>query len=190
LRTTFKSSNDGPIQIIAPELKLAIAQQDLQALAPAAQAAEVKRLAALDAQQPFDLVQGPLIRLRLLRLAETIHVLFISLHHSVFDGWSLQVLFQEVARFYAAYQAGESPAIPPLPIQYADFAHWQRTAFQSAGQQKQIAYWKEKLAGTLPVLQLPTDHPRPVVQSFRGKYQPIALPVKLQTDLQTLSREE
>jgi len=189
LRTTFQLSGEQPIQVIAPQLKVAFAEQDLRGLTPAAQEVEVKRLARQAEQQPFDLAHGPLIRLHLLRLAEAAHALFIELHHIIFDGWSFDLLFQDIARAYAAYRTGETPITPALPIQYADFAYWQRDSFQGAAFQKQIVYWKEKLGGKLPVLQLPTDHPRPAVQTIRGGYRPLVFSVELQSALQALSQQ-
>jgi amino acid adenylation domain-containing protein len=152
--------------------------------------AEVQRLATAESQQRFDLTQAPLIRVRLLRLAETEHVLLVTMHHIVADGWSLGVFWHELAALYNAYAGGNPVPLPALPIQYADFAAWQREWLQGEVLEAQLAYWKQQLAGARPVLELPADHPRPVMQTYRGARQWQVLPKRLAHELQALSQRE
>ena len=121
-----------------------------------------------EAQQPFDLMRGPLFRFRLVRLAEEQHILLLTMHHIISDGWSLGVLGRELAALYQAYSAGQSSPLAELAIQYADFAVWQREWLQGEVLEKQLAYWREQLGGELPVLELTTDRPRPPIQTYRG----------------------
>ena len=143
-----------------------------------------------EAQRPFDLSQGPLIRGTVLRLADDEHVGLLSMHHIVSDGWSTGILVRELATLYAAFSVGGSSPLPALPIQYADFAQWQRQWLQGEVLEAQTAYWKEKLAGLPGPLDLPTDHPRPPVQTFRGAHQSSVLPRLLQERIKALSRQE
>ncbi|HEX6288070.1 MAG TPA: amino acid adenylation domain-containing protein, partial [Herpetosiphonaceae bacterium] len=152
--------------------------------------AEARRLAQAEARQPFDLARGPLLRARLLRLAPTEHVLLLTMHHIVTDGWSMGVLFDELATGYAAARSGERAELPDLPIQYADFAAWQRQWLQDDALQAQLGYWREQLTGAPPVLELPTDRPRPAIQTSSGALQSHVLPRDLADALAALSRRE
>ena len=194
LRTTFALLDDQPIQVIAPASVYTaqgaplLMTLDLQALPEAAQETALGRMAALDAMLPFDLTRGPLLRAHLLRLADTEHVLLVTMHHIIADAWSLGVFIGEVATCYGAATSGQSAQLPALPIQYADYAIWQRAWLQGEALEQLLAYWRAQLA-ELPVLQLPTDHPRPPVVSFHGAAHAFTLPADLSAALGILSRQ-
>lgn len=188
LRTTFVKVEGRPIQIIAPFMQLPLPIVDLQELPERERESEVQRLATTEAQRPFDLAEGPLVRATLLRLAENEHIGLLTMHHIVSDGWSTGILIRELAILYEGFASGRSPSLPELPIQYADFAHWQRQWFKGAVLETQLKYWKEQLAGASPVLDLPTDHRRPIAPTFRGAHQSLALSEDLCADLKALSR--
>ena len=192
LRTTFVTVDGKPQQVIAPAGEVAIAAPviDLRDLPEAEREAEAIRLAAVEAQTPFDLAHGPLLRARLLRLADDDHVVLLTMHHIIGDEWSSNVMTQEIAILYNAFSAGTPSPLPDLPIQYADFAAWQRSWLQGEVLAAQLAYWKEQLGGSPPLLHLPTDRPRPAVQTYRGAYQSFELPVSLSKALAALSRRE
>jgi amino acid adenylation domain-containing protein/non-ribosomal peptide synthase protein (TIGR01720 family) len=188
LRTTFAVVSGEPIQVIAPVLALTIPRVDLRNLPEAQQEAQVERLATEEAQQPFDLAKGPLLRATLLHLDEAEHVLLLTMHHIVSDGWSMGVLIRELAALYEAFSTGKPSPLPELPIQYADFAHWQRQWLQGEVLTAQLSYWQQQLTGAPALLELPTDRPRPAVQTFRGATQFLALPEPLSQKLKTLSQ--
>jgi len=190
LRTTFGVIDGRPIQVIAPTLTIALPVVDLRQLPASEQETEVRRLVTAEAQRPFDLSRGPLIRGAVLRLGEQEHVGLLTMHHIVSDGWSAGVLIREMATLYLASCAGGSPSLPDLPIQYADFAHWQREWLQGEALESQIAYWKDKLAGAPPVIDLPADRPRPAVQTFRGAHRSLVLSKHLQEGFRALGRQE
>ena len=189
LRTTFPTVNGNPVQVIAADSSVTVAITDLQALPESEQSSEVKRLVREEAQRPFDLAQGPLVRVTLLRLGSESHVLLVNLHHIVSDAWSRSVFIREAATFYTTFSRGEPSPLPELPIQYADFAHWQRQWLTGEVIETQINYWKQQLDGAPPVLELPTDRPRPPVQTFRGLKASFHLPVDLTQKLQALSQQ-
>jgi hypothetical protein len=168
LRTTFVSQGGEPVQVIAPELKLLLPANDLERFSGPEQEQETQRLAAEEAQQVFDLSRGPLLRIRLLRLAAQDHLLLLTLHHIVADGWSLGILFRELTILYEAACQGKASPLAPLPIQYADFAQWQRRWLRGERLAAEVQYWRERLAGAPAALALPTDRPRPAVQSYAG----------------------
>ncbi len=189
LRTTFPASGGRPIQRVAPALAIPLALADLSER-PAEdreQAARALLAAAMD--QPFDLASGPLLRLTLVRLASEEHLLLLCMHHIISDGWSVGILLHELLSSYDALAQGRPAALPELPIQYGDYAIWQRQWMQSDGQSTQLAYWQRQLAGAPPSLQLPTDRPRPAEQTTRGAREPFALPESLAADLARLGRE-
>jgi acyl carrier protein len=190
LRTTFERLDEHPVQKIAAMLHLTLPVEDLMPLPAAGQQEAVLLLAGEAAQQPFDLAQGPLLRVRLLRLGEQDHTLLVTLHHIVSDGWSLGVFMHELAVLYEACATGIPPPLPALPLQYADFAHWQRQWQHSAAREAQLAYWQQQLRGPLPELQLPTDHPRTAALSFRTAHQTVALSGDLCGALRRFSRRE
>jgi amino acid adenylation domain-containing protein len=190
LRTTFGKVEGRPTQVIAPTLTIKLPVVDLRKLAASERETEVRRLVTAEAQRPFDLSRGPLLRGSVLRLGDEEHVGLLTMHHIVSDGWSTGILVREVATLYVAFCAGGSSPLPILPIQYADFAHWQRQWLQGEVLETQIAYWKEQLAGAPAQIDLPTDHPRPAVQTFRGAHQSLVLPKHLQEGFKALSRQE
>nr|HET6902976.1 condensation domain-containing protein [Ktedonobacteraceae bacterium] len=168
LRTTFVVQDGQPMQAIAPTLTIPLPLVDLQALPPAQRQAEALRFANQQAQQPFDLARGPLLRLHVLRLGAQEHLLLLVIHHSIFDGWSIGVFFRELETLYQARVNQQAAVLPDLPIQYADFATWQRDWLQGPVLADQLSYWKTRLADAPTVLDLPTDHPHPPVASTRG----------------------
>jgi amino acid adenylation domain-containing protein len=188
LRTTFAMVSGEPIQVIAPVKALTLPLVDLRQLPEAQQEAQVEHLATESAQQPFDLAMGPLLRATLLKLGEAEHVLLLTMHHIVSDGWSMGVLIRELAALYEAFSSGSPSPLPQLPIQYADFAHWQRQWLQGEVLAAQLSYWQQQLAGAQTVLELPTDRPRPAVQTFRGATQFLTLAEPLSQKLKTLSQ--
>ncbi|HLM54812.1 MAG TPA: amino acid adenylation domain-containing protein [Pyrinomonadaceae bacterium] len=167
LRTSFAVIEGQPVQMIAPHLSLAMPVQDLSGLPEGERALEVKRHKS-ELQRPFDLSRGPLVRAGLLRLGEDEHQLLLTMHHIISDGWSIGVMITEMAALYEAYASGRPAALPPLAIQYKDFAVWQREWLSGEQLEQQLAYWREALGGAPPALVLPTDRPRPAVQSYRG----------------------
>jgi len=192
LRTTFAAVDGQPAQVIAPALALKVPVVDLRELPEAEREAQARRLAMEQARQPFDLARGPLVRVTLLRLGgEEEHALLMTMHHIICDGWSVGVFIREIAALYEAVSGRRRPSpLPELPIQYADFALWQRGYLQGEVLEALLAYWKRQLGGSLPVLELPTDRPRPSRRSFRGATQSFTLPEALCSSLKELSRQE
>jgi amino acid adenylation domain-containing protein len=190
LRTTFGKVDGRPTQVVAPTLTIKLPVVDLRKLPAGERDIEVRRLVTAEAQRPFDLSQGPLIRGTVLRLADEEHVGLLTMHHIVSDGWSTGILIREMAALYVAFCAGGSSPLPALPIQYADFAHWQRQWLQGEVLETQIAYWQKQLAGAPALIELPTDHPRPAMQTFRGAHQSLVLPKHLKDGFKALSRQE
>jgi amino acid adenylation domain-containing protein len=186
LRTNFQITNGEPVQIIHPDRPLSLPLTDLQSCTE--QTAAVEQQAIALAQTPFNLATDPLLRVHLLRLAPTQHVILLTLHHIITDGWSMEILLRELANLYESFSRRSLPSLPALPIQYADFALWQRQWLQGEVLETQLTYWKQQLGGTLPVLQLPTDFPRARVQTFRGAIANFSLPLPLSQRLQTLSQ--
>lgn len=190
LRTTFETVDGTGVPLVAPCPAPALAQVDLTWLPAADREARARQLAEEEVGRPFDLRRGPLLRTLLLRLAEADHVLVVTMHHIVSDEWSLGVLWRELAVLYAASRNGDPPALPEPVLQYADYAAWQRGRLGSAEVQRQLSYWREKLAGHLPELQLPADRPRPARQSFRGALETLTLPPALAGRLGQVARGE
>jgi amino acid adenylation domain-containing protein len=189
LRTTFQTVDGEPMQVIAPPEPLSLQIVDLSEMPPQERQAEAQRLADDDAQQPFDLSCGPLMRVQLVRLAEEEHLLLITMHHIVSDGWSVIRMGHELGTLYQAYRSGENSPLPELPIQYADFAVWQREWMRGEMLDKQLEYWREELGGELPELELPMDHPRPARQSFRGAAEAIDYNGDILPRLKEIGRE-
>ncbi|MFP2903265.1 condensation domain-containing protein, partial [Corallococcus sp. 4LFB] len=188
LRTTFPSRQGQPFQRIASPSDLLLPTVDLTHLGESA-LDEARRLASTEAQRPFDLASGPLVRALLLKLAPTEHVLVFTLHHIVSDGWSRGVLVREVAALYQAFSDGRPSPLPELPVQYADYALWQRSWLHGDVLETQLSYWRQRLADAAP-LELPTDFPRPAVQSSHGGMQPLRLPLPLAGALKALAQRE
>ncbi|MEW5928796.1 MAG: amino acid adenylation domain-containing protein, partial [Gemmatimonadota bacterium] len=190
LRTTFAERGGEPVQVVHPPAPVPVPTLDLRALAVAAREAEARRLAGEEALRPFDLARGPLLRALLLRLDESDHVACFTLHHVVSDGWSMGVLVREVSDLYAASRRGEEPRLPELLVQYADFAVWQRARFGGEVLDEQVGFWKEKLRGAPPLLEVATDHPRAPGQSPRAASHGFVLPAGVARGLRELSRRE
>jgi amino acid adenylation domain-containing protein len=190
LRTTFSSRDGDPQQIIADQLPLSIAVVALSSWPEALREAEALRLATEEVQRPFDLTHGPLLRTLVVQLGANDHLLVITWHHIIVDGWSLGVFTRELRVLYEAYCNGRAPVLPALPLQYADFAVWQRQWMQGESIAKQISYWKAKLAGAPASLPLPTDHPRPAQQTYHGSRLTFLIPPSLTAELQCLSQQE
>ncbi|MFL5653190.1 MAG: amino acid adenylation domain-containing protein, partial [Ktedonobacteraceae bacterium] len=189
LRTTFSTHEGQPVQVIGPAGRFHLSVVDLSKLPSERREAEARQLGKQGARQPFDLAHGPLLRTILLRLGENEHVLLLTTHHIISDGWSNGVFVRELAILYNAFMQGQPSPLPELPLQYADFAAWQRRWLQGEVLESQVRYWTERLQGITP-LELPTDHPRPAVQTFRGAIQSFLLPVSLSEELQRLSQRE
>ena len=194
LRTTFEVRAGEPVQVIAPPgdpaLWPGMPVVDLSHLPGAERETEALALARAEARRPFDLWRGPLLRFALLRLAGSEHVLLMTMHHIVSDGWSMGVLVREVAALHAAFSQGLPSPLPELAVQYADYAVWQRGWLRGATLDDQIDHWKRRLAGAPRVLELPTDRPRPAVETARGALQPVALSSALSERVRELCRRE
>ncbi len=188
LRTTFPLIDEQPVQRIAPPNLCLITRIDLHDLPAAERYAEALRLAQSAVQTPFDLAQGPLFRVALFRLAPDDHVLVLTLHHTISDGWSNGIFGRELAILYRAFHLGEVPVLPPLSIQYADYAYWQRAWFQGAVRDQQVAYWRQQLAD-LPLFELPVDYPRPTTRAFRAARKTLALDRPLYIALKMLGQQ-
>jgi amino acid adenylation domain-containing protein len=190
LRTVFAERDGTPRQVIAPFGGFTLPVEDLSGLGAADREAAVGRRAGEEAGRVFDLSAGPLFRAALLRVGAEDHVLLLSMHHAVSDGWSMGVLYRELAALYEAYREGGESPLPELAVQYADYAAWQREQLRGEALDRQLTYWKERLAGAPELLELPTDRPRPAVQTYRGATVPVDLPLDLLERLQALGRSE
>ncbi len=190
LRTVFPAVSGEPVQKILPEAVTVLPVESLIHLPAGEREAEARRLATAEARTPFDLASGPLLRLRLLRLDTEEHVLLLTLHHIVCDDWSLGVLAREVQEIYRAGREGRPSHLPELPVQYGDFAVWQREWLTAEALEEKLAYWTAHLGTNPPVLALPTDRPRPAVQTFRGAVRRARVPAALADSLRGLARAE
>jgi len=168
LRTTLGTVAGRPVQVVAERLVPVLPEIDLTALAPAAREATTERLLATEALLPFDLAAGPLFRAALLRLDADRHVLPVTFHHTITDGWSLRLFYEELGEFYGAEIEGGDPGLAALPVQYADFAPWQRERLRGEVLERLLGYWRQRLAGAPALLDLPFDRPRPPVQRYHG----------------------
>jgi amino acid adenylation domain-containing protein len=186
LRTRFEQprGNAEPVQQIGPEQQgFALIEHDLAMLTPGERASALDRLQQAEREQGFDLARGPLIRGSLVRIAEQEHLLLIAQHHIISDAWSIGVLIREFCALYRAFVQGAPDALPPLAVQYADYALWQRQWLQGPVLAEQVAYWKNHLSGAPPLLSLPSDRPRPARQSYAGGTYPLQLPAELVASL-------
>nr|MDZ8284339.1 amino acid adenylation domain-containing protein [Nostoc sp. ChiSLP01] len=197
LRTNFVKQDGQAIQIIHPASDWQITTIDLQALSANQRETEIQHLISAESAKPFNLATDSLIRGTLLALSDNEHVLLLTMHHIVSDGWSIGVFIQELTALYRAFVEGKASVpdatqtpLPELPIQYADFGVWQRQWLQGEELQKQLNYWQKQLAGAPPLLELPTDYPRPAIQTFRGARQSLQLSKTLTEEIKTLSRQE
>src|SRR5215469_11200480 len=186
LRTTFSWKERMPVQVVHPALTLEVPVRDLSACRNPVR--EAANLAREEARRPLDLERGPLVRAQLLRLSEEDHVLLLTVHHIIFDGGSRRTLVRELRAFYEANCTGKMAQLPPPKLQYADYAVWQRKHCQGATLESHLAYWRKELAGAPASLELPTDRPRPRVQSFNGAKLPFAIPEDLAGRLSSFSR--
>ena len=190
LRTVLASRGDQVVQVIQPVTPLPLPLIDLSALRAEERSREASRWSAAEALRPFDLASGPLIRAELLRLAPEQHIGQLTLHHIATDGWSTGLLIRELAALYRAYAANQPSPLVELPVQYADFARWQRQWLEGEEMRSQLAYWRAQLSGAPPVLELPTDRPRPAVRTFHGATEELYLTRELSDGLIGLSRRE
>ena len=190
LRTTFALVDGEPVAVVHPPAPMTLRSIDLAHLAPSEREREALRLRREEADTGFDLSTGPLFRGTLFRLAPDRSDLLLVLHHIVSDGWSMALLIDELRLLLQAYGAGQEAALPELPIQYVDYARWQREWLSGPALDQSLGYWKTQLGGRLPILELPTDRPRPPVQTFKGALQMFALPKRLVDDLNALCRGE
>ncbi|HEX5870945.1 MAG TPA: condensation domain-containing protein, partial [Longimicrobium sp.] len=190
LRTTFPEVDGVPVQDVAPFAGFILPVEDLSGLDEEARTAETDRRTAAEAARPYTLATGPLFRASLLRLGAEEHVLLVSVHHAVSDGWSMGVFFRELSALYGAFRAGRPSPLPEPAVQYADYAAWQRGQLGAEVLDRQVAWWKARLAGAPALLELPTDRPRPAVQSYRGATERIDLSDALREALEALGRRE
>jgi len=189
LRTAFVSMDGDAVQIIAPAMRVPLTVADLRAWPADEREAEALRLAGEEVNTPFDLSKDPLIRIWLARLGDEEHVLVVTMHHIVSDGWSLGVFRRELSTLYTAFCRGKPSPLPELPVQYADYALWQHEWLQGGALARELAYWEERLEGA-PELRLPTDRPRPALLTFSGARLAFTFPVGLRKALVDLSRRE
>jgi amino acid adenylation domain-containing protein len=189
LRTTFSSVDGEPVQIVAPSLKLTLPIVDLRKLPEPQREAEALRLATEEAQRPFDLERGPLVRTTLLRMRDEEYIFLLTMHHIISDGWSLGLFWRELSAIWAAFENGEPSPLPDLSYQYTDFAVRQRNRLTGEVLESQLSYWKKQLAN-LSVLQLPTDRPRPPVRTAHGSAHQVTLAPSLPAALKALSQQE
>lgn len=190
LRTGFVTIDGRPMQAIAPGLMIELPVIDLRGMAQSERQAESRRLATLQAQQPFELSEPPLFRVSLLRLSDERYEMALTMHHIVTDWWSFGIFYEELTRLYEAFSTAKPSPLPELPIQYADFAAWQRQWLQGEVLAEHLSYWKRRLSGSPPHLELPADYPRPPVQGFDGRRYFFTLPRFLSTKLKALAQQE
>lgn len=190
LRTAFAGGAKEQIQVIFDAKSFPLPLIDLSDRSPEEREKAAQKLSAEAAKMPFNLTQPHLLRAKLLRLSQTEHTLLLSAHHIIFDGWSLGLFLREIAAFYEGLSNKNLASLPPLPIQYADFATWQRQQMQGEILETQLTYWKQQLSGCAAVLNLPTDFSRPAVQSYKGGRQLFELPEHLTEAIRQLSRRE
>ncbi|ASS75353.1 hypothetical protein CIG75_10355 [Tumebacillus algifaecis] len=189
LRTTFVETEGSVYQSVASRIELPFSKVDLRDVDHPNREAKMNERVRAAIEQPFDLQRGPLIRVLLLQLEQDEHLLVVNMHHIVSDGWSMKILLEEFVAFYRAFIENEQPSLAELPIQYADYAQWQRDRMQGEHLEAQLSYWREQLRGELPVLQLPTDRPRPPQQTFSGASKSFAVPRATLEALRKLSHQ-
>jgi amino acid adenylation domain-containing protein/non-ribosomal peptide synthase protein (TIGR01720 family) len=188
LRTALTTVNEEPVQAIAPTVTLTVPVVNLQHLPEDEREIQAQKLATQEAQKPFVLSEFPLLRVTLLCLSEQEHILLLTIHHTIFDGWSIGILLRELAAIYTQLCNGQPSSLPELPLQYADYSVWQQEWLQGEVLEKQLAYWKQQLDG-ISTLQLPTDRPRSALQIFQGKTYSWQIPQDLTTALETFSQK-
>lgn len=188
LRTTFTATEGEPVQVVAESLSLELPVLDLRDQPEADREVELQVVAAIEAERSFDLAQGPLLRATVVQMDDDDHVLLLTMHHIISDGWSISVLVSEVAALYTSFVTGQAITLPELPIQYADYAVWQRESLQGEVLETQLSYWKQKLTGAPATVELPADRPRPPVRTFRSATQSLLLNESLSEQLRVVSR--
>ncbi|MBD2300896.1 non-ribosomal peptide synthetase [Nostoc sp. FACHB-190] len=189
LRTNFTTVDGNPVQIIVKSQSIVIPVVNLTQCSEIDRTAQVQQLITKEAEYFFDLAQDSLVRVTLLQLSENEYLLLLTLHHIIFDGWSMGVFIRELIALYTAFSTGTAAPLPELPIQYADYAIWQREWLQGMVLQTHLDYWKQQLAGSLPVLKLPTDRPRLAVQNFQGATESFSLSADLSQTLKHISQQ-
>lgn len=190
LRTTFTEKDGAPVQIIAPALTVELPLTDLSMLSESARDSEIERLFEETTEQPFNLEKLPLLRGMLFKVGEDAYLIFIVMHHIITDGWSIDLFMRELATLYDAFSKGKPSPLAELPLQYADFAAWQRGQMESGQLDEQFDYWKQQLGGDLPMLEVPTDHPRPSKITYRGADEWLEIEGNFRDKLYDLSRRE
>lgn len=190
LRTTFTEREGQLCQIIAEPSHVTLCVISLESLPAAEREAEMLRLATEESQRAFDLREGPLFRFFLVKLSREEHILILNMHHIITDGWSMGVFTRELLSLYEAYASSNASPLPEPPIQYADWAIWQKQWLQGENLETQLDFWKTQLRGKLPVLELPTDRPRPAFQSCRGMHATFSLPKSLSDALRSFTQRE
>ncbi len=190
LRTTFRTDDGTPVQVIAPSFTLTLRRKDLTSVRPEIREEEAQRLATEEATTPFSLTEGPLLRVFIIRLEEDSHLLIFTIHHIITDGWSTGVLVRELATLYRTFLNNEPSPLSPLPVQYADFAAWQRAWLQGDVIENELAYWKKALQNAPSSLSLPTDRPRPAVVTERGAIYPFTLSREIGHAINRLNKQE
>ena len=188
LRTCFNDREGTPIQIIESKIDFSLPIETVEFPTKKQQMKHVEKLAIKEAREPFDLKHAPLIRARIVRINAQSHVLLMTMHHIISDGWSIEIFMRELSLLYQAYNQGKPNPLPELPIQYLDFAYFQKQWLKGDVLQNQLDYWKQHLAGAPTLLELPTDHPRPAIQSNRGGSLKFELPTNLTQELRDLSQ--
>lgn len=190
LRTVSGVRDGQPVQLVLPAMPVPLAVTDLRHLSQDRREGELVRLAKEEVWRPFDLARGPLLRLTLFRLEPAVSLLLLTVHHIIFDGWSASIFFRELAALYRAFADGRPATLPELPVQYADFAIWQREQLQGDVLTEHLTYWKKQLEGAPAALELPADRPRPALSTSHGATLLFGLPPTLTDDLKALSRRE
>jgi amino acid adenylation domain-containing protein len=190
LRSGFLKDEGKPVLSIAENITVEIPLFDLSTFTEDLQQKKVKELTASETERPFDLSRAPLLRLALVRLGDHEHILLMTMHHLICDAWSIGVFMRELVACYNSFTTETSPSLPALPVQYIDFAAWQRNELTGAPLQKQLEYWRDKLAGAPAVISLPTDRPRSPIRSFQGARRSFFITKEIREKLKTLARNE
>ncbi|HEX2094914.1 MAG TPA: condensation domain-containing protein, partial [Longimicrobiaceae bacterium] len=190
LRTVFPATDGEPVQVVRPAAPVPLPRVDLEWLPEEAREREMQRLAAAEIARPFDLARGPLLRVLLIRLREEEWGLVLVLHHIISDGWSIGVLVREISALYEAYARGVESPLEELPVQYADYAVWQRRRLTAEGLRAQVGWWRERLAGAPPLLELPTDRPRTAAPAARGESRGFGVGAETAWQVRELGRAE
>jgi hypothetical protein len=168
LRASFIAQDGELFQCVHDNVDIGVQMRDLSHMPQSIAEDEALKIASDEARKPFDLEYPPLLRVILLRLRPEQHLLVLVMHHIITDGWSMSILFKDIAELYADLALGRQPQFAPLPVRYTDFAQWQQQQFAAGPPENEIAYWQNKLGGCPALLELPTDHPRPAVRGHRG----------------------